>query len=190
MDGLSAMLIGHSFVRRFKNYVRTTEDKRVKWNLGLERIHIRYDGLGGRKVGTILNETLENKLKNPPNIVILQIGGNDISNGKRPETVASDIENLVIKLHQEYHVEYILVSELIQRKSAPLKYNENVMLCNRILTALLEHIPFAKLWHHRGIRNSQFNLYIEDGVHYNDRGNYKLYQSYKQACIFGESQLN
>ena len=51
-----------------------------------------------------------------------------------------------------------------------------VHVFNRYLNVLLElQLPFAIFWHHRGFWNYANNLYLDDGVHLNALGKYKLY---------------
>ena len=52
MDDLPKVLIlGHSFVRRFQDYIKTTEDQRVAEDMNLSCIcYVQTYGIGGRTV--------------------------------------------------------------------------------------------------------------------------------------------
>lgn len=186
---IPAILIGHSFVRRLYNYIEKASetDPVIHKNFGLENVNILFDHKGGRLVSGLLDNNLEQKLKRiAPKIAILQIGGNDIANGTRPETVASMIEDIVQELHFNYRIKYIIVCQLIYRQTGPVDYNTNVDLCNKILKEIVTVHKFAYFWKHVGIEHSVWNLYARDRVHFNDIGHRKLYKSYRRALIFAD----
>ena len=64
-------------------------------------------------------------------------------------TVGSAIEDLVRLLHGEYGVRLICVGQTIRRHLAG-NFNANVRLLAQYLKTVLEPLPFAIYWTHRG----------------------------------------
>ena len=85
------LILGHSFVRRFAAFIAQGVDKRVKNNLDLaESAQLAFQGVGGRTVDKINVFDLQRVRKVQPDIVILEIGSNDLCpRDAKPEIVGS-----------------------------------------------------------------------------------------------------
>jgi len=96
MDSKSKVLIlGHSFVRRFQFFLYGGLDSRTFPGLDLSSVEIHFLGIGGRTVAKILAFDLDHVRALQPDIVVLEIGSNNLCEvGHRPETVGSSIESL------------------------------------------------------------------------------------------------
>ena len=109
--------MGHSFVCRFELFLSKGVDTRVWRDLNLSRsAQITFLGVGGRTVDKLSKFDLHFVRRLQPQIVILEIGSNDLSPpDARPEVVGSKIETLVQRLHAECRVETIVVCQTINR---------------------------------------------------------------------------
>lgn len=101
-----AMILGHSFVKRLKMDLDRRFDKRAKINFDLNDINIRLFGTGGRTTEKICQFDLNNVARFTPDIVILEVGTNDLTR-KRPETVGSEIEELTRILLDKFSVSVV-----------------------------------------------------------------------------------
>ena len=163
------LVMGHAFVRRFELFLSKGVDARVRRDLNLSRsAQITFLGVGGRTVDKLSKFDLHLVRRLQPQIVILEIGSNDLSPpDARPEVVGSKIETLVQRLHAECQVETIVVCQTINRAaglSDPPSFNDRV----------LETLP---------TRQHTVRILRRDGVHLNSKGQYALYRSYRRAIL-------
>ena len=173
------MVLGHSFVRRLHHYIlQRSPILDVHFDLS-EPLVTQWLGIGGRTVQKTIRYDMRAITVFRPDIVILQLGTNDLSNAS-PLRVGSDIEDFVRLLYHSCNVKIVCVCQTLLRDS-DATFNSNVVALNQYLRVFLEHLPFALLWRHRGFWNAQRNVYLRDGVHLNDRGNSKLYRSFRGA---------
>lgn len=113
-----------------------------------------------------------------PDIVILEIGTNDLS-VEDPSVVASSIEVLVRYLHDSFGVKIVGFCLVIPRIS-PVEFNVKVKIFNQLARSLLDTIPYAFCWFHKGVSS---NFLLQDGVHLNRAGQLRLYRSYRGAIL-------
>ena len=180
--------MGHSFVRPFELFLSKGVDARVRRDLNLSRsAQITFLGVGGRTVDKLSKFDLHLVRRLQPQIVIFDIGSNDLSlPDARPEVVGSKIETLVQRLHPECGVETIVVCQTINRAAGlrdPPSFNDRVALLNQYLSIVLETLPFAVFWRHKGLRQPTVRILCRDGVHLNAKGQYAHYQSYRGAIL-------
>ena len=178
------LIMGHSFVRRFELFLSKGIDAMVRWDLNLSRsAQITFLGVGSHTVDKL--SKCERRLQ--PQIVILEIGSNDLSPpDAMPKVVGSKIETLVQHLHAECRVETIVICQTINRAAGlrdPPSFNDRVALLNQYLSVVLETLPFAVFWRHKGLRQPTVRILCRDGVHLNAKGQYALYRSYRGAIL-------
>ena len=106
------LIMGHAFVRRFELFLSEGIDTKVRQNLNLScSAQITFLGVGGRTVHKLSKFDLHLVRCLQPQIVILEIGSNDLSPpDARPKVVGSKIETLVQRLHAECQLETIVVN--------------------------------------------------------------------------------
>ena len=89
-------------------------------------------------------------------------------------------------LHAQYRVKFIVVCQSINHilcsQSAP-SYNHCIALLNRCLGIVLEALPFATVWCHKGLRKPNVPILCGDGIHLNHKGQYTLYSTYRNAIL-------
>ena len=185
MSSKTVLILGHSFVRRFKEYLLETEDQREHehFDIAQEPVNIVFHGVGGRTVEKIETFDTPAVQKLRPNTIILEVGTNDLTNLK-PDVLATQIVSLVQLMHFQQNVKTILVCQIIQRTRQPrATFNDDVQRCNTMLAQKLKQLPFAYFWRHKGLNNPGINVLKKDGVHLNQKGNYILYRSYRGAIL-------
>ena len=184
------LVLGHSFVRRLREFAgQNHSGGPYDLNLGLSNIcSIIFHGIGGRTVD--LKNDLDKIRSAAPNIVVLELGSNDLCDkDSDPETIALSIVALAELLLTELSLRFIAVCEATACQNEPfVGYNERTALLNghRHLRGSLRIIPTVKCWQHRGLINPTNNaVYAPDGIHLNDIGNKALYRSYRGAIFMG-----
>ena len=111
------LILGHSFVRRLRDDLAARFDARAAPNFHLpESGHVSLFGTGGRTVEKLSKYDLSSLHKYRPDIVILEIGTNDLST-LRPEVVGSQIDDLAHVLRNQYKVCVVGECQVIYRNT-------------------------------------------------------------------------
>ena len=183
MDERSILIMGHSFIRRLRDFIAKNPTD-YYLNLGLnDRVSVHWHGVGGRTVKKLTTFDLNIVRQVQPDIVFLQIGTNDLTvKGMTPLTVGSAIEDLVRLLHDSYGVQLVYVGQTIKRRPIG-DFNNKVHLLAQYLKTVLEPIPYAIYWSHRGFWRNASCYLSYDGVHLNGEGQHKFYRSIRGAVI-------
>ena len=175
------LVLGHSFIRRLKKLI---ENHPSEIDLAFQisaPAAISWHGVGGRTVAKTIKYDMNVVHSICPDIVVVQLGTNDLSSCP-PLQVGSAIEDFVRLLHDSYGVKCVCVCQTIRRRSAQV-FNKNVDTLTRYLRVVLEPIPYAIYWGHRGFWKSKNNFFASDGIHLNSREQYKLYRSLSGAVL-------
>ena len=83
------------------------------------------------------------------------------------------MDNFVRLLHDVYHVQVIYVYQAIMRQHQSA-FNCKDKLLIKYRRVVLEPIPYAHFWGHRGFWRPSNNIYVHDGVHLNLKGQKKI----------------
>ena len=180
------MILGHSFVRRFHCDLEKHFDARAKRDFDLSTVNVRLFGTGGRTVAKINHFDLKTVARFSPDVVILEVGTNDLSD-KPPETVGSEIDDLAVKLINEFSVRVVGICNVIPR--ADQNFSEKAELLNRYLSVVVDN-PRVFTWRHKGLNSPKHSVLSVDGVHLNPYGQYLLYRSYRGAVLKALKILN
>ena len=175
------LVFGHSFVRRLHRDLMTHFDMRAAQNFNLPDVSIKLHGIGGRTVDKLIHYDFGYVQKFQPNIVILEVGTNDLPFMK-PETVGSKIEDLVRLLLGVTSIKVIGVCLVSDRAASP-EFNSKVRILNQYLTVVLDGMHNVFCWRHRGFTHPAIPPFLPDGVHFNRRAQYRLYRSYRGAIL-------
>ena len=182
------LVFGHSFVRRLKEFVeRYSHD--LSLDFGVPSINVFWHGIGGRTVRKIVSFDLHVVESFKPDIVILQLGTNDLTT-LQATTVGSELEDLVRLLHDNFGVKIVCVCQTIKRETCGPAFRHKVGLLCRYLKVVLEPLPYAIYWSHRGFWNTRQRIFCADGVHLNNLGHFKLYRSMRGAVLRAVKHLN
>ena len=172
-------------MRRLHTSLTEHHDRRAAHNMILAHENVSFLGIGGRTISKMLSFDLDKIKAFLPKVIILELGTNDFCVvGQRTESVGSDIEHLVQVLHDHCGAEFIMVCLLIYRSAIPPHvpdFSHRVDLLNKYLKVVLEPLPYAEEWSHRGLQSPSITVLCRDGVHLNEASNYALYRSYRGA---------
>ena len=176
------LILGHSFVHRLQSDLKARFDERTAIDFDLQgTADIYMHGVGGRKVPKLKKVDLGLIAKISPEIVILEIGTNDLVNTP-PEVVGSYIEDMVRHLISHYSIPAVVLCHVTPCMTGQSpKFNEKATLLNQYTRVVLEPIQQAICWKHRGFSNPSITPFLLDGVHFNPMGQYILYRSYRGA---------
>ena len=72
--------------------------------------------------------------------------------------------------------------QTLRQDNAPI-FSSRVGLLTRYLRVVLEHLPYAIFWGHRGFWKAQANVYAVDGIHLNGLRQHILYKSLRGAVL-------
>ena len=127
-----ALILGHSFVRRLKSDLHARFDERAGLNFGLEgTAEVLMHGVGGRTVKKLEAYDLGVVTNSSPDIVILEIGTNDLSISKP--------EDLVQHLLEHYSVRVVILCHVTPRaisKHSSHNFNRKAALLNQYTCAV------------------------------------------------------
>ena len=173
------LILGNSFIRRLRDFiVKNAPDYHLNLNL-TGSVAVQWHGVGGRTIAKVRQFDLGEVLR----FVFLQIGTNDLAQrGMSPLTVGSAIEDFVRLLHDEYGVRLICVGQTLRRHLVG-NFNNNVQLLAQYLKTVLEPLPFAIYWTHRGFWRASSSCLSYDGVHLNREGQHKFFKSIRGAVM-------
>ena len=114
-----APFLGHSFVRRLSSFL--SHSNICSRNLGLQDVaEIALFGVGGRMIAKVEKFDLGFVRAWKPDIVILELGTNDLTKFP-PESVGSSLEELVQLLYENCSVKVIGVCQVIKLCPPPPK---------------------------------------------------------------------
>ena len=130
------MILGHSFVRRLHKDLEDKFDDHVKRDFDLQDAYIRPFGSGGRTVSKVLQYDLNNVVLFALDIIILDIGMNDLT-AKPPEIVGSDIDDLTRKVLSDFSVSVVVVCSVIPCASST-HFNEKARMLNHYLSVVID----------------------------------------------------
>jgi len=186
---MSVLLLGTSHVNRLKHYVNKLQQQ--EFNLDGE-IFIKLFGISGGRIGNNDHcrrwETYIEQVK--PMHIIVHIGGNDLDcpncNNETAEEIILKIIALFDIFRVRFYIKHITFVQLLERqhtRHVPVQiYNNLVKYANSFLKSQLKENKCLHYWKLTGVKNSEINLY-QDGVHFNDVGNYRYYKNLRGAII-------
>ena len=116
----------------------------------------KWHGIGGRTISKLIRHDLGIVETFAPEVVVNKLGTNHLSSLSTVET-GSALEELSRLLHESYGVPRVCVCQTTFRGNVPL-INRQVKLLTKYLKVVLEPIPYALYWRHRGFgkRKSRF----------------------------------
>lgn len=188
----NVMLLGHSFIRRLNEFMFNTygcDNLRLDYSL----FDITCRAQGGLTIPRLIHERpdLYDFSVCEPDIVYLQIGGNDLSHSSS-ETVANEIYSFANFLHFGLHIPFVIIGELLLRdpNKVGIKYNDKVIATNISLLqkVQMDNLPNIIFWRHHGFWQDDSFL-NRDWVHLNRQGMWKYFRSVRSSVLHAQSIL-
>lgn len=160
MGKARVLILGHSFIRRLHDVIVHSRDHQYtkKFSITTPDFICKWHGVGGRTIAKVLKYDLSVIKEFGSDIVILQLGTNDLVDSS-PLTVGSSLGHLATLLHDEYKVDLICVCQTLRRSSSNVSFNKNVGLLNKYLKTVLEPVPYAFFWSHRGFWQTKSSFF-------------------------------
>ena len=197
ISSLSAVIIGHSFVKRLARWLVLHHV--VNFNVDADRIEVFLHGVSGacasttgvRRNRSLIGEaSLVRDLS--ASIVVIDIGSNDLClPGVEPDSLVRSIFSLV-DLCFAHGARFVVVAEVLPRRGRPV-FNDKVAASNRLLAEACTGSPCTYFWRHRKNNfNTRFltDFVSRDGVHVDNlRGMPKYFMSMRGAILFAERRL-
>ena len=198
------LITGHSFVRRYRDYLNRKYRSQNNYNksLGLPRENIYIVGKGGLEAnGKGLNLITTKAKQVNPNIVVIELGSNDLA------IQAIDEKEQVNKtLHQLFYlckqlfdlgVQKIVLCEIVNcRKlrgsTTQAEFDRKRQYFNQLLNNLNKLNPDIIIWKHKRstLRNLKDGVISSDQIHITTDYGLKLYNfSIRAALIKGLKSL-
>lgn len=191
----NVLVFGHSFIKRLEKKTQTDQHS-LKCDFGLKQCKVTLKGYGGLNFGLDdhrkerkLYDIVDNLFRcHTFDIVVCQLGGNDISGNTSPEALKDAIVSLASYLRTNYSVTVFYVCSIFSRPKPRYISAEDYETFRTQANTLIEE--YAKtndiivFWPHKRIFQSPHYLFTEDGIHLNETGTKKLYKSLRQAIIF------
>ena len=186
---LRILVLGHSFVWRLEEFILNCPLPCISYSFNCTIPNeVNFYGTGGRTVEKLRQYDLTVVEQFGPNIIILEIGSNDLCNPRLdPNSLATNMFQLVQMLHFTYQVSHIIISQALPRRTPPRmtpSYNTRVTQFTRVLQHLVRVTSFATLWFHPQFLQTRETVFLRDGVHLNFAGNHMLYHSYQKALMY------
>ena len=191
------LVLGDSHICRLREFVEALPDDflgSVELSMGLDdssRLDLSFLGNGGRTVEKIRDIDLDDVRCLSPHVVILMVGGNDLCDPAKSELeVASDIHGLALSIAAIESCGTVLVGAIPPQLSYPSitpAYPERVEHCTFILRNLLEVEETISYFKIRGLSDPFYTVHINDGIHFNGWGTYRMYRAVRGAVCLGLS---
>ena len=198
------LITGHSSVRRYRDYLNRKFGSQDNYNksLGLPRENIYIVGKGGLKTNEEGLNLITTKAKQvSPNIVVIELGTNDIAiqATDEKEQVNSTLHQLFYLCKQLFDigVQKIVLCEIVNRRklrgnTTQAEFDRKQQYFNQLLNNLNKLNPDIIIWKHERskIRNLKDGEISSDNIHITTDHGLKLYNfSIRAALIKGLKSL-
>lgn len=191
---VNILILGHSFTKRLQRWCFASNNFNL--NFDSDRCQVFWHGISG---GKIFSKSHPKSLWTDAylikdldiDIVLLDIGGNDLSSGTVEPTALVDIMMDFARQLLQNGAKVILFSEITHRSQGE-RYNNRVDSTNQLLKAACSNCINIKFWSHsRNNYNKRFlrDYVASDGVHVSHRGMPRYYISVRGAIILGRNVL-
>ena len=207
----SVIFYGHSYIRRFGEFIKGSAG--TKPDFGMQdmfhaRFNFAFEGRGGATVASLRERVSALYQFDPIDILVLHVGDNEITAASDPYVLAESIVELAEFLQARLLVSQVVISQLFFRDLARYcnieTHNDIVKAVNDAIEMRVRFLSHSQsqhpcqhrkhhivFWRHFGFGHPDVRAQLmhTDGVHFNDRGNFKLYRSFKSALVHAMKRL-
>ena len=196
------LYFGHSFVNHYTKWEQRHPERN---NLGFAKddVIMFYHGDGGANIDRLMQQdNLDHVERIAPELVILEAGTNDIdSDTYGPRVLQLKVESLIREL-KDRRVRFVIVNQVIYRGEAA--YNElspkekkmamrlfqcKAVTFNQLCEKNINIIPNCMYKKHPGLWKDIDKLVNKRGIHLNDAGHLKLFNSLRSAVIRAKRKI-
>lgn len=197
------LILGHSLCKRLhKRVLRRGSIFSPTFNLDGDA-EVYFHGVSGLTCAQLKASHLRKVEELHPQVVFLQVGGNDINDETDPEELALEIVALATLLRLRFGVRRVIISKIMPRfeatgearhlswiKRRSRDYLRHYTVCarraNRVLAREAASYHYIKFWDHNGKfphdrSDSCRRRFSRDGTHLSGRGLYRYYKSIRGA---------
>jgi hypothetical protein len=108
---MKALVLGHSFIKRLRRWMRSNGR-----SMSTRKHDVHLYGVGGRTIAKTYYNDLKVVWRKRPDVVSLQVGGNDILKDSSPTLILVRMKRLVSVLLEKYHVSTVIVGSVFCRR--------------------------------------------------------------------------
>ncbi len=192
MEVTRVSIVGHSFIRHFRDAIESKGHTSCKTNLGINNVRVQLVCKGGWWVVDVLRACQE------PRIFIMQRGSNDLCLKVQPIAIEAKLCDTAKKILMDTNADLVLVCQILHlSKGRFLKtqfelqtFNSKVDEVNRFLKENCASNEGIKFWRHRGMKkpdlDKTWSILCADGIHLSSRGQYKSYKSTWCSSVWNE----
>lgn len=189
----NVVLFGHSFIRRLGRFADSC-DKYYNLRLDNKEFNVSFRAQGGLTFKRLFRNRETSRLvsfESTPDIIFLQIGGNDASSHNRSASqIAADIFSLALYFVEGLQIRSVIIGQLVPRcENATFEgYNKKITVINNLVQEKIEEEKLVniKFWHHRGFWTTTDFLGF-DGVHLNHFGIRRYFKSVRSSILYASS---
>ena len=189
---LKIQIVGHSFVTRLKDFIRSGDGVDFFLNLRPSDYLIQFSGFPGATVGK-LREQLDVVSDFQPDIVFLLVGTNDLYYDS-VATTAQKIVDFTDTLRHMLNIKFVFVGQVTYRLPPQqatrypvdvVQFNDKVDSLNSLLIHKFSEEQFISLWKLKGFwaKETLPSVIHRDGIHLTPLGNRKLYSNIRAAVV-------
>ena len=193
---VKVLYYGHSFVNHFIKWEKRNQDYQ---NLGFQPddVLMFYHGDGGASIDRLNQEdNLEHVERIAPEVVIIEAGTNDLDSGCfGPQVLELKLESLIREL-KDRRVRFIVVNQVLYRGEAAYKemtkkertiamklFQCKTVSFNNLCEKKINAMSNCMYKKHPGLWKEIEQCVNKHGVHLNDVGHKKLFNSLRSAVI-------
>jgi hypothetical protein len=195
------LVLGHSFVRRLVKFTQNRTESTAT-DMGLrDSCTVVYHGISGGRLSHLWDE-IDFIANLSPQIVILDVGTNDLASSSSPGNLANAILAFANHLHVQCKVRVIYIAHIFPRAPhaarTPPDFNERAHTYNAALKSLCtdSHTTIFSFYFTGLIENWPAYL-LHDGVHlsiappygFSHSGTYKYFRAIKTCVVFALRML-
>ena len=183
-------IVGHSFIRRLHNHLRDTWERHGEYryfNFDIADCNVEYYWKGGGKV-QCMKRFLSDLVDCRPDLVFLQVGGNDIRVDSIPQQIAREMVELAESIAEVTGAK-VVIGSLFRRERprSPLTYGTYEEIRDDVnfwCDFFVSHAtPAVRFWAHG--RLGGLHHFFGDGVHLAEAEDQELfYRSIRGAILF------
>ena len=181
---MSAVIIGHSFVKRAQRYILESRTSMLRLK---QYSHVYFHGIGGLKIHNV-EEELHMISDLDCKICILDVGSNDLCQSSNDiYKLAEQLFDIALKIVSKYGVKVVLMQQFNRiRRSYPTVFNTKITAFNKLIGGFCSKQSKGGMISCHTLKNMWPMwrvLLISDGTHLTRDGCRRLCRNYRIALV-------